>query len=41
MQRRIDRVIKDDRRRRHKRRKDQDAMIDMFAKQTLDVPTGV
>ena len=29
---RIARIVKDDRRKRHKRRKDQDAMIDAFAK---------
>lgn len=34
--RRIERVIKDDKRRRHRRRKDQDAMIDAFSKQNLD-----
>lgn len=34
--RRIERVIKDDRRKRHRRRKDQDAMIDAFAKQSLN-----
>ncbi|KAH7883519.1 hypothetical protein F5I97DRAFT_2041287 [Phlebopus sp. FC_14] len=34
--RRIERMIKDDRRRRHKRRKDQDAMIDAFSRQNLD-----
>ena len=34
--RRIARVIKDDRRKRHKRRKDQDAMIDAFARTGLD-----
>jgi len=33
--RRIERIIKDDKRRRHKRRKDQDAMIDAFSKQNL------
>ncbi|KAF8350131.1 hypothetical protein F5887DRAFT_1269976 [Amanita rubescens] len=37
--RRIDRLIKDDRRRRHRRRKDQDAMVDAFAKQTLSNDT--
>ncbi|KAG2154772.1 hypothetical protein DEU56DRAFT_770282 [Suillus clintonianus] len=38
--RRIERVIKEDRRRRHRRRKDQDAMIDAFQQQHLgdDVP---
>lgn len=35
-QRRVERVIKDDRRKRHKRRKEADAMVDLFAKQTLD-----
>ncbi|KAG9314307.1 hypothetical protein JVU11DRAFT_5096 [Chiua virens] len=34
--RRIERTIKDDKRRRHKRRKDQDAMIDAFSRQNLD-----
>lgn len=40
--RKIERVIKDDRRKRHRRRKDQDAMIDAFARQSLstDVPAG-
>jgi len=33
--RRIERVIKDDRRKRHRRRKDQDAMIDAFSKHNL------
>lgn len=33
---RIERVIKEDRRRRHKRRKDSDAMIDAFSRQHLD-----
>ncbi|PPQ62837.1 hypothetical protein CVT24_000531 [Panaeolus cyanescens] len=33
--RRIERLIKDDRRKRHRRRKDQEAMIDAFAKQNL------
>jgi len=33
--RRIERLIKDDRRKRHRRRKDQDAMFDAFAKHTL------
>lgn len=36
MRRRIERLIKDDKRRRHKRRKDQDAMIDAFSRQNLD-----
>ncbi|KAF9535395.1 hypothetical protein CPB83DRAFT_841673 [Crepidotus variabilis] len=33
--RRIEKLIKDDRRKRHRRRKDQEALIDAFAKQTL------
>lgn len=33
--RRIERAIKDDRRRRHRRRKDAEAMVDMFSKQTI------
>ncbi|KAF5385485.1 hypothetical protein D9757_005344 [Collybiopsis confluens] len=33
--RKIDRIIKDDRRRRHRRRKDQDALIDAFAKSNI------
>jgi hypothetical protein len=33
--RKIERLIKDDRRKRHRRRKDQEAMIDAFAKQNL------
>lgn len=33
--RRIERLIKDDRRKRHRRRKEQDAMIDAFARQDL------
>jgi hypothetical protein len=33
--RRIERVIKDDRRRRHRRRKDAESMVDLFSKQTL------
>jgi len=37
--RRIERLIKDDRRKRHRRRKDQDAMVDAFAKQTLSNDT--
>jgi hypothetical protein len=40
-QRRIDRVIKDDRRKRHKRRKDADTMVDMFAKSNIDESGGV
>ncbi|OSD03171.1 hypothetical protein PYCCODRAFT_1434589 [Trametes coccinea BRFM310] len=38
IRRRIARVIKDDRRRRHKRRKDQDAMISAFARTGLAEP---
>jgi hypothetical protein len=38
--RRVERAIKDDRRRRHKRRKEQDAMVDAFAKQDLNTPEG-
>jgi len=34
--RRIERIIKDDKRKRHKRRKDQDAMVDSFSRQNLD-----
>jgi len=34
--RRIERVIKEDRRRRHRRRKDQEAMVDAFSRQNLD-----
>ena len=34
--RRVARMIKDDRRRRHKRRKDQDAMVAAFARTGLD-----
>lgn len=37
--RRIERLIKDDRRKRHRRRKDQEAMIDAFAKQNLSTET--
>src|SRR5688572_21849903 len=33
--RRIERLIKDDRRKRHRRRKEQDAMIDAFARQDI------
>jgi hypothetical protein len=33
--RKIERLIKDDRRKRHRRRKDQEAMIDAFARQNL------
>lgn len=40
--RRIERVIKEDRRRRHRRRKDQEAMIDAFANQKLSTePTAM
>lgn len=38
LRRKIDKVIKDDRRKRHRRRKDQDAMVDMFAKQHIHEP---
>ncbi|KAI0094815.1 hypothetical protein BDY19DRAFT_44575 [Irpex rosettiformis] len=38
---RIARVIKDDRRKRHKRRKDQDAMIDAFARTGIDEPPAL
>lgn len=34
--RRISRVIKDDRRKRHRRRKDQEAMVNAFAKTGID-----
>ncbi|KAF8922653.1 hypothetical protein CPB85DRAFT_1427937 [Mucidula mucida] len=33
--RRIERIIKDDRRKRHRRRKDQEALVDAFSKQSL------
>lgn len=36
IRRRIERIIKEDRRRRHKRRKDHDSMIDAFSRQHLD-----
>jgi len=36
--RRIERVIKDDRRKRHMRRQEQEAMIDLFSKQDLNAP---
>jgi hypothetical protein len=39
--RRIERVIKEDRRRRHRRRKDQEAMIDAFASQTLSTEMAI
>jgi hypothetical protein len=35
-QRRIDRVIKDDRRKRHRRRKEADEVVNMFAKTNLE-----
>lgn len=35
-QRKIDRIIKDDRRRRHKRRKEADSLVDAFARSTLE-----
>jgi serine/threonine-protein kinase RIO1 len=38
--RKIERVIKDDRRKRHRRRKDQDSMIDAFARQSLSNDTS-
>jgi hypothetical protein len=34
--RKIDRIIKEDRRRRHRRRKDQEALIDAFARSNID-----
>ncbi|KAH9487007.1 hypothetical protein JR316_0001073 [Psilocybe cubensis] len=37
--RKIERLIKDDRRKRHRRRKDQEAMIDAFARQNLSPET--
>jgi hypothetical protein len=41
VRRRIDRVIREDRRKRHRRRKAQDAMIDAFSRQNLgDVGAG-
>ncbi|KAI0004262.1 hypothetical protein BJV74DRAFT_436830 [Russula compacta] len=36
--RRIERVIKDDRRKRHRRRQEQETMIDLFSKQDLNAP---
>lgn len=36
--RRIARIIKDDRKRRHKRRRDQDALVDAFARTGLEAP---
>ncbi|THH20236.1 hypothetical protein EW146_g1074 [Bondarzewia mesenterica] len=36
--RKIDRAIKDDRRKRHRRRKDQDAMVEAFSRQALNEP---
>lgn len=38
--RRVERAIKDDRRRRHKRRKEADSMVEAFAKQTIDTHNG-
>ncbi|KIY64207.1 hypothetical protein CYLTODRAFT_493291 [Cylindrobasidium torrendii FP15055 ss-10] len=38
--RRIEKIIKEDRRRRHRRRKDQDALVDAFSKQRLDAPSS-
>ena len=38
--RRVERAIKDDRRRRHKRRKEADAMVEAFAAQTIDPLEG-
>ncbi|KAI0001947.1 hypothetical protein BJV77DRAFT_970454 [Russula vinacea] len=35
---RIERAIKDDRRKRHRRRQEQEAMIDLFSKQDLNAP---
>lgn len=35
LRRKIDKAIKDDRRKRHRRRKDQDVMVDMFARQHI------
>ncbi|KAI0053314.1 hypothetical protein FA95DRAFT_1674346 [Auriscalpium vulgare] len=34
--RRVERAIKDDRRKRHKRRQEQDSMVDLFSKQNLN-----
>jgi hypothetical protein len=34
-------VIKDDRRRRHKRRKDADSLVDAFARSNLEPDTAV
>ncbi len=39
--RRIERLIKDDRRKRHRRRKDQESLIDAFAKQNLSIEPEV
>jgi hypothetical protein len=36
--RRVERVIKDDRRKRHMRRQEQESMIDLFSKQDLNAP---
>ncbi|OCH96067.1 hypothetical protein OBBRIDRAFT_787520 [Obba rivulosa] len=38
--RRISRIIKDDRKRRHKRRRDQDALVDAFARTGLEAVSG-
>ncbi len=39
--RKVERLIKDDRRKRHRRRKDQEAMIDAFAKQNLSTDQAI
>ena len=39
--RKIERIIKDDRRKRHRRRKEQEAMIDAFARQHINEPLTV
>uniref|UniRef100_A0A0W0F5Q4 Putative TFIID and SAGA subunit n=1 Tax=Moniliophthora roreri TaxID=221103 RepID=A0A0W0F5Q4_MONRR len=39
--RKIERIIKEDRRRRHKRRKEQEALVDAFAKQNLGNEPGL
>lgn len=36
LRRRIERVIKDDRRKRHKRRREEDAMVEAFGKQEIN-----
>jgi len=41
VRRRIDRVIRDDRRRRHRRRKDHDALIDAFARHDITEPVDL